>query len=447
MPPARRRPFTVWLGLALAGCGAEAPAEDGRESSAAEPLPAFPDEAPAPDSAGEVDADALPSLILVEERRIGSLDDPDFGFSRIGIVEVGPDGRLYVFESQDKQIRVYTAEGELAGRIGRAGQGPGEFQGIDVRFGVQRDTVWASDPAQRRLTFFDLDGRVLSTARYADVPLVLHSPAQRTWVVPTARGADGLFVGDRGGGLGVRPALGSAPVAPTVHVPLVRFDPQGRVVDTVGAYPLPFRSTTTSLIDVGRSRYGIPSPPREDPLLIRETEALLSVTRPVASASDPATFRVTRTTFRGDTLQDRTFRYRPVSYPARLLDSIAGYAARGEGRFSGWTEDGSVSIERFRVDSAAAHRTIRAQLAFPEFQPPVQAAWRGNDGSLWLRRESTGDATFRWILLDPDLRPLGTLDLPAGFRAVWSQADRLWAVELDEYGVPWLVHYRIRQGG
>lgn len=53
--------------------------------------------------------DDLPSLAVREEVRIGSVEDPEAGFSRIGGVTVGPEGLIYVLEAQAQEIRVYDA--------------------------------------------------------------------------------------------------------------------------------------------------------------------------------------------------------------------------------------------------------------------------------------------------------------------------------------------------
>src|SRR5690606_39868424 len=61
----------------------------------------------------------LPQLTLTEELRIGSVDDPDAGFSQIGGVTIGPDGSQYVIEQQDYQVREFDAQVMLVLRFGR----------------------------------------------------------------------------------------------------------------------------------------------------------------------------------------------------------------------------------------------------------------------------------------------------------------------------------------
>jgi hypothetical protein len=87
-------------------------------------------------SHGAYDIEGLPRLALVEELRIGSLKDPDHGFSAVGGVDVDDEGRFYVFERQDLQIRVYSRDGVLLNRVGGRGDGPGEFRN-PATFGVR----------------------------------------------------------------------------------------------------------------------------------------------------------------------------------------------------------------------------------------------------------------------------------------------------------------------
>jgi len=55
-------------------------------------------------------------------------------------VEEGPDGNIYVFDSGDSFIKVFTAAGEYVRRIGGEGEGPGKFQRADgAAFGFLTD--------------------------------------------------------------------------------------------------------------------------------------------------------------------------------------------------------------------------------------------------------------------------------------------------------------------
>lgn len=118
---------------------------------------------------GLVDADAVPRLVAREELRIGSANDPDSGFTRIGPVELDADGNVYVVESSEREILVFDTGGRRIRTIGRAGDGPGEFR-FPNRMGVVGDTLWVGEDLARRVTLFSREGRVHRTIRAGSHP-------------------------------------------------------------------------------------------------------------------------------------------------------------------------------------------------------------------------------------------------------------------------------------
>ena len=77
------------------------------------------------------DQDAITIWEVREEVRIGSQmgGGPDM-FGSIHGLSIGPDGRVYVYDSSDQEIRVFAPAGRFVRRIGRAGEGPGEFSWV-----------------------------------------------------------------------------------------------------------------------------------------------------------------------------------------------------------------------------------------------------------------------------------------------------------------------------
>ena len=222
-----------------------------------------------PRTGGNSDASALPPLHVVEDRRIGSVDDPNIGFSRIGGVDVDEDGLIYVNELLDSEIRVYDENGNLKRAIGGPGKGPGEFQRV-MSFGVLGDTVWAIDMSLRRITLFDRSGGVLSTGQLSGVSVDLQRDGTTGMVMPRAMRPDGLFTAAMNM---IISRMGGAPTGigarDTVAVPRVLFDASGAVVDTIGwdPYPPPEQGTVER-IEVGKTRYTVPSPPSDRPLIV-----------------------------------------------------------------------------------------------------------------------------------------------------------------------------------
>jgi hypothetical protein len=200
----------------------------------------------APGSA-DADADALTPLELVEEVRIGSLDDPDSGFSAIGGVDVDRDGNIYAYEAQAAQIRVYDPRGRRLRTIARRGEGPGEFQDGPL-FGVVGDTIWAYDMRLRRVTLFDRRGTVLLTSRLDGIAVDLQRPGSIGYVMPRLLLRDGMFLGELRL-YTARRTSGPWPVkeTDTVMVPRVRFDGTGAVFDTIGWDQRPPASSSRSL--------------------------------------------------------------------------------------------------------------------------------------------------------------------------------------------------------
>jgi hypothetical protein len=397
--------------------------------------------------------DELPGLMAEADTRIGDFDDSEIGFSRVSSVEVDGEGNLYVLEASVPEIRVYDPRGGLVRRIGRRGSGPGEFQ-IPPRFGVVGDTVWTFDPGLNRITLFRRDGSLVSTGRAEGLAVPL--PQSHGFLLPWAMRPDGTFTSYFGRIVYARPDDPPTGVRPTdsIPVPFVRFDATGDVLDTIGwthrppprmwqapgEEPLP-----REFVQVGDRRMLVPSSPSTLPWWEPLPDGYLLVEAPLAEAADEGMVRVTRFGLAGDTLYHRELRYRPVPYTDDALDSIAARAARGE-------EGGMLAVVRAGEPSPvpenweAIARRLRAAMDFPDFRPPLQSVWVAQDESVWLRRWGENGETARWVVLNPDGSPRGELELPRSVRPLWSRGDTLWAAELDEYDVPWVVRFRIEEG-
>jgi hypothetical protein len=72
--------------------------------------------------------------------------------------------------------------------------------------------------------------------------------------------------------------------------------------------------------------------------------------------------------------------------------------------------------------------------------------WTAQDESVWLLLQDGDAASDHWLLLDAHGNPRGQLELPEGDRVMWSRGNAFWAVEHDEYGVPWVVRFTIQAG-
>lgn len=84
-------------------------------------------------------------------------EDLNYVFGRVGSVAIGPDGDVYVLDSQAMEIRRFNPDGEWVGSYGREGQGPGEFSSPSS-IAVRSDgAVFARDNRNARLQGFTPD--------------------------------------------------------------------------------------------------------------------------------------------------------------------------------------------------------------------------------------------------------------------------------------------------
>ena len=101
---------------------------------------------------------ALPAPVLT----IGTEGDPDYEFVSIIAAFRLPNGAIAVADRQAPTIRVFDAQGRLSGKLGRSGEGPGEFRNIRELF-VTGDTITAYDSNLLRLTRYLASGTLLGT--------------------------------------------------------------------------------------------------------------------------------------------------------------------------------------------------------------------------------------------------------------------------------------------
>jgi hypothetical protein len=374
------------------------------------------------DAGGNVYVDSAAALSLAEDLRIGSADDPTLGFTRISSVIGREDGSVYALESREKQLRLYSAAGTLVRTIGRAGDGPGEFR-TPTRMGRVGETVWVFDLSQEQITLFDTLGNV---ARIIASPSmsVEAAPGIRIDVSGASLRADGTLGSDWS-----YMAMAGGPTD-TLHAPHVRFDTTGAPLDTIAmelwTYPAP--------VTVGGDELVAPSLPSSLPLPVASGLEYFHIDRRVAAAAGNGTFTIARTGSRGDTLSRRSYSYTPKPFTREVLDTIIARRVNSLMRYG-------------NRDAGALEAAFRAVLHAPAFLPPIVAARAGDDGVLWLQREDLGGPSAHWLLIAPDGKLIGTLDIPRNIAVRWSSGDIVWAVLTDELEVPWLVRYRLGKHG
>lgn len=101
---------------------------------------------------------------LVPEVRIGQFEGPDeYIFGQVSSLAVGPDGTIYVLDSQVPALRVYEPDGTFRATWGREGGGPGEYQRPRALGVLSDGRVLVRDPGNGRITVFSPQGEPLDT--------------------------------------------------------------------------------------------------------------------------------------------------------------------------------------------------------------------------------------------------------------------------------------------
>jgi hypothetical protein len=362
--------------------------------------------------------DALPILAYTEEVRVGSVEDADIGFSSIRGVEVGDDGTVYVMENQVPEIRVFSPDGQRIATIGGPGEGPGEFR-TSSSFGLLGDTVWVSDRLNHRITWFGPDGEVVHELRTTPSQVETDVPGMMLMVAPSRPRPDGLVESDY-----TRVMRGGAADRPFQY-PVIRYDRNGRVVDTL-------RWDTVRLgptVRVGGQALHTPTLTPTPPVTRETGQGKAVVSWSVPEGGGQGELEAVRLGAVGDTIYRSVLLYDPVPVPESVRDSLL----EGPRRLAGYR---GVSEEDM-VDA------MNSGMDLPDYRPPIRSARHGRDGSLWVSLNGASADSTEWVILEPDGTPRGRITLPARLTPRTIAGDTIWAVELDEFDVPWLVRLRV----
>jgi len=110
---------------------------------------------------------------LDEEISIGEAESrKEYMFSRISGIAVDDDGRIYVLDYKEAQIKVFDINGDYLKTIGRAGQGPGELASPYSICVTEQNQIMIQDLNNHRMVFFSLEGNYLKSISTAELIMV-----------------------------------------------------------------------------------------------------------------------------------------------------------------------------------------------------------------------------------------------------------------------------------
>lgn len=359
--------------------------------------------------------------------RVGSSSGESLELTEVAAMVVGRDGTMFVAQGQDRQVLVIASDGRVLQRLGRRGQGPGEFEGVS-RLGLLGDTLWVNDRRQGRFTLFSQAGVLLST-----FPTPSHMSG-RSPVHASVLLQEGQVLG--WGSLSSDDMMRHEDrVVPAMLT--TRSGDQWRMLALLPSSP--------QTLALSRERHGISGLVSSTPLemalsdspLLRPSpdgNGALLVVRSAAERDAPASYRLARYDALGNLRWTRDVPYRPRrvsrSEADSLLEPLA--ATLREGPFA-----------RHFPSLTAARRAARDGVRRPAFYPPVNDAVLGRDGTIWVRSNTPPvSGEVPWHVFTADGRPNGAVLLPADRKVLQAEQSTVWGVRRDEDDVPLIERYR-----
>ena len=359
----------------------------------------------------------------------GSNTVPDAELTEIRQVVPIHDDTVLVVDSRILSVLVFNDSGKVVRRIGRQGEGPGEF-GFLSRLGNLGDSIWVSDGRKRLIHFFALDGAFRSSrplqrkqVRIAENTLTSFSP-------------EGILRG--GKQVGFLPATFPFAVGVTPPPPHGRtgvlglFDGDTIPTDTLIAIVQASGALTMNIPPYihfpGDNHFA------DTPLYIvsSDGQSVVLVAREMATSTEMQHYRVTKWDAHGKQVFSVDVPYQPVAISETTIDSIVDLFA----------DDMKTMYPTIDV----AKQYVRDSLRSPKFYPPVSHIVVGTDGSTWLGRESLSPPPFvasRYDVLDAKGLPRGKVSLNRPGRILAATASSVWVVENDADDTPALYRYRI----
>lgn len=342
---------------------------------------------------------------------IGELDGPDdYLFQRITGGRFLPDGGLVVSDGGLLEIRVFGPDGGLAAKMGREGEGPGEFASLDGVWVTPDGAIGAMDPRLYRLQVFSVDGTHLRSHAVARPGAAPGNAPPVSLDVLIGTFEDGsIALGSLG--------LGGSPSERTLQPDrflLTHHERDGAFLGSFGDEPhfqrfdrgpVAFSPVPYAAVHGDSVYFADSLNPRIE---VRDTDGNVGRTIPL---------------------------------PVEPVDEDAAYAALA-GALEG--NEGFYTVERLEAAPRPNGFPVVAGLAVDDRGFVWVRRFTAPDDALWL---SGGIHRFggEWWVFDPAGDLAATVEMPTGLRPLDIREDRLLGLSRDEFDVERIVVYAIER--
>ena len=381
-------------------------------------------------------ADARVGLTPVEdwtteaEFEFGDRLDGDALFGSVGDVDVRSTAQglqICVLDRRSSEVTIWTPDGTLIRRVGRDGEGPGEFTRPHDLV-LLEDRFYVAD--ERRFTSFTLDGEVMETDAV---------PASLSWrgfrFRNEAMFEDGSFV--------VTPVVPSRIIAgstgddPVDVIPGLRISRKGAswALDTLALisfrnWLVPFQLAGDPTPARLTQEWVVPDSFRPDApggsVLLGRTQAL-----------PPGTLELIEISMTGDTVWTRQVRLPPVPIKDHEVAAVVNQAAS---IFASWSGDS--------VPSPILRQRVRRALIVPESWPVTYGIRPMPNGEIWFRPARDATPGVWYAVRRGEMEgPIRRIALPESFHPRDVTDTHVWGERVDDLGVAYIVGRRLIPSG
>jgi len=179
---------------------------------------------------------------MKQDLSVGIKEGPaEYMFSRLRDLDVDEDGNIYALDQRESIVKIFNSQGTYVRKVGRKGQGPGEFASAYALAITPQKHLFVTDVAGRQIVIYDLGGeyvRSISTALTRVLFPILDSEECIYDLVPGQDETTGYELRKYSQDLKVQRTLLTSPSVLTpqkkyrAFAPIIRFDlgPDGAVV-------------------------------------------------------------------------------------------------------------------------------------------------------------------------------------------------------------------------
>ena len=361
------------------------------------------------------------------EYEIGDQMEGDALFGRITSIRPAADGsRVYVLDIVASELTIWTPDGTLISRVGRRGEGPGEFSNPRSLF-LFEDGFLVGD--NRRYTTFTLDGEVVGTEIFPPPGFGIESLA----------GYYGFAMFDDGSVVAVPPPPawwfdGSGPDEASWDLPVFRVSLDGGSWgrDTLGL--LSFQNTMSSLATSrGKSPIVQPWVPPDYLAMDPRNSSVVFNRRPT---EHPGVLELIEVSTAGDTIWSRRIQLPPIPLTEKDIRAAVDEWAT---MFAGLAGDSTAS--------PLLSRSVRDALIIPEYWPANRQITLMSNGEIWFQPAGHPDPGVWYAVRKGEEGPIRRVVAPESFQPLDVNATHVWGIRRDELDVQYVAGMRLVRAG